>query len=280
MSSSSSSSTMSGETSLSGVTRSPDRDPDLIEHHPTGDLPSSSVINRHHDAKSLPDPTSRIGGRHYRPDLRPRPKHGHSSRGTDKAGIESAWLPKRTIAGIPYNSSIQHQSNGYRQLGAQPGDDEWEATEANWEKDLTEEGFEAVMEKYGEKSPDKLEELRYGPRSMKIRPARGDDEYAAQFNHVLKNTIPTVAFKLTQQQFGRPVSPLNFQEPNVRGQEPKDWARDGVNSNIPNDSREIVYYEDKKLGFLDYYNEKSHGQPMLRSRFRFNKSVLSLQAKW
>lgn len=78
--------------------------------------------------------------------------------------------------------------------------------------------------------------------------------------------MPTVAFKLTQQTFERPVSPINFQEPLVRGKHPKGWDLHRGHAENLNNIYEVVHHEEEELEFLDFYNDKSHGGLLLRSK--------------
>ena len=198
---------------------------------------------------------------------RVNPKRGF--RASTVEAVEPTWEPRGTIAGIPYNSSGQRTVDDSRQNGPQPGDDEWETIEAGLEEQLTQKGFRRFMIDYKRQSPQRYEALKYGPKSPMVRPVFGDDPDTNLFNDILKTGVPTVAFKLTQQHFERPVSPINGQEPLVRGRDPKHWARD------PNSSEDaersyggLVMHEEGELEFLDFYNEKAYGKIMIRSEYR------------
>lgn len=204
------------------------------------------------------------GGQLYR---RSNPKRG--LRASTVEVIEPAWDKQGTIAGVPYNSSRQGTVDNSRQNGPQPGDEEWETIEAGLEEQLTQKGFRRFMADYKRQSPEAYEALKYGPKSSKVRPVSGDDLDTMLFNDVLKTGVPTVAFKLTQQHFGRPVSPVNEQEPLARGQDPKDWVRDPNNmEDAENTYGGLVMHEEEELEFLDFYNEKAYGKIMIRSKYK------------
>lgn len=126
-------------------------------------------------------------------------------------------------------------------------------------------GVDVVLKGYLRDHPDKFSALRYAALSSRVRPAQGDDQHARQFNDVLKTAIPTVAFKLTQQTFEQPVSPINFQESLIRGTLPKGWNLRGEEAEIFYRVYEVVHHEENELDFLDFYNEKSYGGLLLRS---------------
>lgn len=77
-----------------------------------------------------------------------------------------------------------------------------------------------------------------------------------------------LAFKLTQQESGRPVSPINFQNPPIHGKFLRDRDLQGgeVNDSDSGSCYEIVLHEDSELQFLDFYNEKICGGSMLHSK--------------
>lgn len=187
------------------------------------------------------------------------------SRNVAKSDTECQWRPEGVLLGIPFNSSNQRNTEDFGQFGPQPGDPDWESFETIWEQKLETLGIEGVLREYLSRNPDKFSALRYGTTSSKIRPAQGDDQYARQFNDILKTAVPTVAFKLTQQTFKRPVSPINSQEPLVRGKHPKGWDLGGDAENFDS-IYEVVHREEEELEFLDFYNEKSHGGFLPRSK--------------
>lgn len=77
--------------------------------------------------------------------------------------------------------------------------------------------------------------------------------------------LPMVALKLTQKHFGRPVSRLNFQEPLRQEESPKTWDPCRRQVKSLDSVHEIVLHQEDKLEFLDFYNEKSNREPILRS---------------
>lgn len=188
------------------------------------------------------------------------------SRNLAKSDTECQWRPEGALLGIPFNSSNQRNTEDFGQCGPQPGDPDWESFEAVWEQKLETLGIERVLREYLSSNPDKFSALRYGTMSSRVRPAQGDDQYARQFNDILKTAAPTVAFKLTQQTFERPVSPINFQEPLVRGKHPKGWDLHRGHAENLNNIYEVVHHEEEELEFLDFYDDKSHGGLLLRSK--------------
>ncbi|KAI9702307.1 MAG: hypothetical protein M1836_000786 [Candelina mexicana] len=175
------------------------------------------------------------------------------------------WGNGGTLAGQAFQTINNGVVEGSRQLGPQPGDDVWERAEAEWERQLRQFGLSAVLEQYKENQPANYKELTNGAMSSPmLKPRRGTDDNTAKLNAVLKTSIPTVAFKLTQQSFGRTASPLKGNEPLIRGEEPKTW-HDYV---IVDDNlgAQRVYHHLDPLEFLDFYNEKANGNIILRRR--------------
>lgn len=212
-------------------------------------------------------------GEFYR-ETNPKRDSHLRSQNSAKADTESQWRPEGTLLGISFNSSNQRTTEKLGQFGPQPGDPDWEMVEADWEQKLEALGVKGVLKGYLRHDPEKFSALRYATLSSKVRPARGDDQYARQFNDILKTTIPTIAFKLTQQTFERPVSPINFQEPLIRGENPKGWNLDGEEAENLDRVYEVVRHEEHELDFLDYYNQKSHGGLLLRSKLAKMHTVL------
>ena len=176
---------------------------------------------------------------------------------------------KGKILQIPYFNSDDGKIEGKEQHGPLPGDAEWDYVEKDWEQVLEKQGLDSVMKTLAKDYPQRYSELKYGAKSSKVIPARGDDSRVHQFNSVLSMAVPTVAFKLTQQHFGRPVSPLNYQEPLTNGRDPKGYGLNGKESEGSRDQHEIVRYNEDELKFLDFYDEKSNGEPILRSEWVF-----------
>lgn len=204
------------------------------------------------------------GGEFYR---RFNPKRG--IRAPTVEVIEPVWEKQGTIAGLTYNSSRQGTVDDSRQNGPQPGDEEWERIEAGLEEQLTHKGLRGFMTDYKVQNPEAFEALKYGPKSPIIRPVFGTDPDTSLFNDVLRTGVPTVAFKLTQQHFGRPVSPINEQEPLIRGQDPKLWTRDlNTMEDVTRTYGGLVMHQEEELEFLDFYNEKAFGKIMIRSKYK------------
>ncbi|KAI9795449.1 MAG: hypothetical protein M1835_005783 [Candelina submexicana] len=175
------------------------------------------------------------------------------------------WGNGGTLAGQAFQTINNGVVEGSRQMGPQPGDDVWERAEAEWERQLRQFGLSAVLEQYKENQPANYKELTNGAMlSPMLKPRRGTDDNTAKLNAVLKTSIPTVAFRLTQQSFGRTASPLKGNEPLVRGEEPKTW--DDYVRKDDNLGAQRVYHHVDPLEFLDFYNEKANGNIILRRR--------------
>lgn len=212
------------------------------------------------------------GGEYY---LQVNPKRGF--RTSTMEAVEPAWEKQGAIAGLPYNSSRQGTVDDSRQNGPQPGDPEWEVIEAGFEEQLTQKDFRPFMVDYKRQNPERYEALNYGPKSPIVRPVSGDDPDTKLFNDVLKTSVPTVAFKLTQQHFERPVSPINEQEPLTRGQDPKHWTSDPNSMEDAEMTYEgLVMHEEGELEFLDFYNEKAYGKIMIRSKYKTDPLLLNI----
>lgn len=263
-------------------------DPDPIDTHPgidwnrTSDKPPAvqealadptrTIAPRKKKTGANPKPIPTVGnawteagdGEFYRETNPKRDSHLRSQH-VDKADSELQWRPEGTLLGIPFNSSNQRNTEDSGQFGPQPGDPDWEKVEADWERRLETLGAKEVLKGYLRRDPDKFSALRFAALSSWVRPARCDDQYARQFNEILKIAVPTLAFKLTQQTFERPVSPINFQEPLVRGKKPQGWDLHGEEAANIDKEYEVVHHDEDELEFLDFFNEKSHGELLLRS---------------
>lgn len=206
------------------------------------------------------------GGEHCHPN-NPKRSSRRRTQDTRAPSIDPTWEPAGTLFKIPYNSSRSQDIESSGQFGPRPGDVEWERVESKWEKFLDDHGLEFVKERIREQYPSKYDELKYGrTRSLDLRPAHGDDEYAHKFNDVLKTAVPTIAFKLTQQDFGRPVSPINGWEPLTRKKNLRGWDILGGSAEGSSAGYETVYHQEEELEFLDWYGEKSYGELMQRSK--------------
>lgn len=182
-----------------------------------------------------------------------------------KATKDASWRPQGVLASFPYYKRNQRNLQVSGQLGPLPGNPEWEKVESAWEQRLDKYGLERIMRDLKSDHPEQYRELIHGKKSSVVKPARGDDEYDHQYNKILKTMVPTVAFKLTQQNFGRPISPLNFQEPLVQGANPKGLDLQGEAAYRFDTSYEVLQHEAGDLEFLDFYDEKSNGEFILRS---------------
>ncbi len=69
-----------------------------------------------------------------------------------------------------------------------------------------------------------------------------------------------------QQQFGHPVYSSNGQEPSNRTYEPTGRDTTGADRGAYNWKIDIVHHEEENEEFLDFYDEKSYGEIMLRSK--------------
>ena len=180
---------------------------------------------------------------------------------------EVGWTAQGSIANLVWNTSHNGITEGSRLCGPQPGDPEWERGEEQWEAKLqSAKSLKEFLAQYKQDESAKYAELTAPPTSPKLRPIPGSDAGTQSYNAVLKTAVPTVAFKLTQQQFGRPVNPLKGNEPLCRNEDPTNWDPEKASRETPRFLAKTVYHQEKPLRFLDYYNEKSYGRPMLRSK--------------
>ncbi|KAI9870474.1 MAG: hypothetical protein M1830_004175, partial [Pleopsidium flavum] len=204
----------------------------------------------------------------FNPKRSIRPAVANQTVGTSINSEVVEWTVQGSIADLVWNTSNNGIIEGSRPSGPQPGDSEWEMAEANWEARLrAAESLQAFLVQYGSDESAKYAELTARATSPELRPCRGSDSRAQIFNAVWKTAIPTVAFKLTQQQFGRPVSPLKGNEPHCRNEDPTNWNPNEKLNEMSQYARgEPVYHQEEPLEFLDFYDQKSYGQPMLRRR--------------
>lgn len=208
------------------------------------------------------------GGKYYRDKIFKRNSQLRSQT-LGKGADNAQWQPQGASFDISYNGRDQRNVEVSGQFGPQPGDPEWEEVESAWEQRLLDRGLKEILQDLERSHPERHRELTYGKKSSTVKPVRGDNDETNQLNRVLKTTVPTVAFKLTEQHFNRPTSPLNFQEPLARGEEPKGWDLQGDEARKFGTSYEIVRHKVGELEFLDFYHEKSNGEPILRSKHRF-----------
>jgi hypothetical protein len=137
-------------------------------------------------------------GKHYR-DNSPKRISQLQSQNLGNAAKDVSWRPQGALANFPYYNRDQRNLQVSGQFGPQPGDPEWEKVESAWERRLVEHGRKKIMLDLESDHPEQYRELIHGKKSSMVKPARGDDEYDRQYNEVLNTTVPTVAFKLTQQ---------------------------------------------------------------------------------
>jgi hypothetical protein len=210
------------------------------------------------------------GGKHHR-ELNPKRsvRPALSTRTANNVSSESGWATQGSIAGLVWNSSNNGISEGSRQCGPQPGDPEWEAAEAEWETRLRDaNSLKTFLAQYRRDEGAKHAELTAPRTSPVLRPIHGDDAGSQSYNAILKTAVPTVSFKLTQQQFGRPVSPLKGNEPLCRGEDPSNWdPGHNADENSGLAGGQLVYHKEEPLEFLDFYDQRSYGQPMIRRMF-------------
>lgn len=211
------------------------------------------------------------GGKYYR-ENNPKRNSYLSSQQLGETIKNELLHARGALLTIPYNSADRGKAQGYGQFGPQPGDPEWEVLERELERDLTLHGLETVLHRLERSHPERYRELTRGKKPSKVKPSRENDGYDVQFNRIQKVTIPTVAFKLTQQQFNRPTSPLNGQEPLVRDEDPKGWYLQGKEAR-EFDTSEITRDEEGELDFLDSYSEKSNEESNLRSELFFSSQL-------
>lgn len=208
------------------------------------------------------------GGKYHR-ELNPKRslRPALSTRSANNVTSESGWAVQGSIAGLVWNSGNNGLSEGSRQCGPQPGDREWEAAEGEWEARLRNaKTLKAFLAQYEREEGTRHAELTAPRTSQVLRPLRGKDAGTQRYNAILKTAVPTIAFKLTQQQFGRPVSPLKGNEPMCRDEDPSNWnPEDDSHGRSWFTRGKLVYHQDKPLEFLDFYDQRSYGQPMARS---------------
>ena len=185
--------------------------------------------------------------------------------GTGGPTINPGWKHEGSLLNVPHSSSDQRSQDASGRARPQPGDAEWEKVESAWEQKLEERGFKAVMEEIRKQSPEKYRELHFRTRPESAQLAFGDDKSARQHNDVLETGIPTVAFMLTQQQFGQRVSSLNGEERLTRKHDSKSVGITEAYGNVPVEELEAVHHEKENEEFLDLYGERNHGDTRLRS---------------
>ncbi len=212
-------------------------------------------------------------GRKFHQEFNPKRsvRPGFGDPAVAKTDSGAGWTVQGSLAGMIWNTGNHGIIEGSRESGPQPGDAEWETAEGEWEARLKDaKDLRTFLAQYKTDENIKWAELTARHASMPLRPIPGDDLGTERYNGILKTAIPTVAFKLTQQQFGRPVSPLQGNEPLCRNEDPKNWKlveESGESSLYA--GGEPVYHEEEFLEFLDFYSQKSYGQPMLRSKSNF-----------
>lgn len=182
----------------------------------------------------------------------------------------------------PTNDQVRHpQGNLFRNLdhdsdqrntekaersNPQPGHPEWNRIERIWEQKLKERGLDVVMRVIAKDFPERYRELKHGINFSKTRPAGGEDVHAHQPNPNFNTAIPTVALKLTEQHFGRPVSPLGHQELLISEQGPEAWSNHGEESNSSSSISDKAQYGKDEPEMLEAYQEKGYGQKNPRSK--------------
>lgn len=269
----------------SDTQKEPDFTRNSREHQPSSDTAAEPTAFEHARSITTQKPTPAVafpavasnacskGGKYYHPNNPKRSLHS-SKQDPARPAIEPVWKHAEALLNIPYSSNNQYNERS-RRSGPQPGETEWEEIESIWEQKLDKQGFEAVMAEVRQQSPEKYNELMYGARPLKLRPTQDQNEYVRQYNKVLKVTIPTVAFVLTQQHFGQSVDSLNGQEPLTRNHEPEGWGDGQAGQGAPDQKIEIVHHEEDDLEFLDFYGKKSYGEIMLRSKCSDYSSALA-----
>ena len=207
------------------------------------------------------------GGKYHR-ELNPKRslRPALSSRTANSVSSASGWAVQGSIGGLVWNSSNNGIAEGSRQSGPQPGDPEWEVAQREWEARLRDaKTLKSFLAQYEREEGAKHAELTAPRTSAVLRPLHGDDDGSQRYNAILKTAVPTVAFKLTQQQFGRPVSSLKGNEPLFRGQDPSNWnPEDDSHAESWFSRGKPIYHRDEPLEFLDFYDQRSYGQPMIR----------------
>ncbi|KAI9815952.1 MAG: hypothetical protein M1827_001944 [Pycnora praestabilis] len=177
----------------------------------------------------------------------------------------SQWSVGGSIAGQTYQTIHQGNAEGSRINGPQPGDPEWETIESQWEARLCRDGPIEVMVTYQSEEPRRYKALTAKPLSPVIQPRFGEGQDTQKLNEILKTSVPTVAFKLTQLHFGREVSPLKGNEPLVRGRDPLNW--DNASREIDNTVWEPRIQEQlSEMNLLDASTRKYRGDIRFKRR--------------
>lgn len=225
------------------------------------------------DNKSMTVVNEWTPGQKYYQDFNPkrsvRPALRNSTAAISTATTAAKWQVQGSIADLVWNTSNNGITEGSRQSGPQPGDPEWESAEMEWERQIRDaKSLKEFFAQYKREEGEKYAELTAWATSPPLHPIPGEDAGIQAYNAVWKTAIPTIAFKLTQQQFGRPVTPLKGNEPRCRDEDPTNWNLGNKSEDRPSYIRaERIYHQEQPLEFLDFYDQKSHGQPMLRSKF-------------
>ena len=196
--------------------------------------------------------------------------------------VDENPLPSAKRKFGPTNDQVRHpQGNLFRNLNHDsdqrniekaersnplPGDPEWGQIERIWEQGLKERGLDGVMRVIAKDYPERYRELKHGINFSKTRPAGGEDVHAPQPNPKFNTAIPTIAFKLTEQHFGRSVSPLSHQELLISEQGPEAWSNHGGESNGSRSISEKAQHSNDEPEVLNAFKEKGYGQTNPRSK--------------
>ena len=159
--------------------------------------------------------------------------------------------------GVSSKGKTDHQTS--RQLGPQPGDQEWDVVEAHWEAELSTKPLSSVLKEYSETQPEKFTELTRGKAVPLARYASGEDDWASTFNKITGLSTPTVAFKLTMQHFNRPVQALDGNERLVSADTLKNFHPIQYRPDVVplRQLRMEAQSKRQRIGFLNEYVDRS-----------------------
>ncbi|KAI9807961.1 MAG: hypothetical protein M1825_005268 [Sarcosagium campestre] len=192
-------------------------------------------------------PVWQPGGRYYH-DWNPKRSH-HPNPKLSPMPPE----PAGHFAGMPCRMANQGIVLGARELGPQPGDSVWEDREALFEQAIRKDGVDSVIDSLGETKSRLFRMIVDVPSPPTFAPLQGRSDAGQKHEAVQRAFTPTVAFKMTQQDFGQYTPPLTGAEPLVRG---GTVTMAGRHRSLP--------HTEQPLEFLKPYNQRSHGRPILR----------------
>ncbi|TKA67786.1 hypothetical protein B0A49_06501, partial [Cryomyces minteri] len=175
---------------------------------------------------------------------------------------------------------------------AMPDDAVWKARELEFEAAIRTYGLDTVLAELATRYHDDVEALKKGEAHPWIQKGLHKMLQMNQTKSILQQDVPTVASKLTHLWFRWPTSPIRKDDPNAKNWwgsgdfleeneednlEIEDPIRDSAVDETPSIKKREASTTDLQLvngkrrskdplRFLDYYNEKSYGYPIVRSK--------------